>query len=122
MAGTGAGTGDTVPIAEPSLDVFDLHRRVTEEYRSYVESFIRIRADDIRRVVEAELDAGRLCPPPLVQLNPSYVRRVTVDDLARRECCIRAAPTSSAAMVRPSSSMPTRRRRCASPPGASRTS
>jgi ATP-dependent helicase YprA (DUF1998 family)/very-short-patch-repair endonuclease len=56
------------------MDVFDLRNTLVSQYRQYVQSFIRIRDQDIKARVEAELDQGLLWPVPLVQLNPFFER------------------------------------------------
>jgi superfamily II DNA/RNA helicase len=73
------------------LDVFDLRRRVIDEYAAFSRSFTRIAARDIADVVEAEYERGRYWPEPLIQINPNYRRSGTVADLVRdgmlhREC------------------------------------
>ena len=42
------------------MDVFDLRRRVIDDYAGYVRSFFAIRDERIRARVDAELAAGRL--------------------------------------------------------------
>ena len=54
------------------MDSFKIHGQVIADYREYIESFINIRDEEIRDVVEKALSEGRLWPEPLIQLNPSY--------------------------------------------------
>ncbi|GIV88246.1 MAG: DEAD/DEAH box helicase [Chloroflexus sp.] len=68
----------------PPASIFDLHTGVIEEYRSFVESFIHIADDRIRKTVTQALDDRHLWPEPFVQLSPAYAPDETVDDLARR--------------------------------------
>jgi hypothetical protein len=60
--------------AEPSktLDIFNLRDEVIEDYRTYIESFLKIRDPKVETFVQTELDKGELWPDSLVQLNPSY--------------------------------------------------
>ena len=44
------------------MDVFYLRDRLVEDYREYVESFIRIKDERIRSTVEEAIDAGLLWP------------------------------------------------------------
>jgi hypothetical protein len=55
-----------------SLDVFDLHRRVIDDYAGYVRRYFAIRDERIRARVDAELAAGRLWPEPCIQVSPVY--------------------------------------------------
>lgn len=63
------------------MNVFELHGRVIEDYRLYVESFIRIKDERIRQLVEGEIDRGLLWPEALVQLSPSFEQGGSIDDL-----------------------------------------
>ena len=63
------------------MNVFDLHGRLIEDYRLYVESFIQIKDEHILEKVDQEIDDGLLWPPPLVQLNPSFESGGLIADL-----------------------------------------
>jgi ATP-dependent helicase YprA (DUF1998 family) len=63
------------------MDVFDLRRRLVDDYASYTRSFIKIADPIIRQKVDAELDAGAFWPEPLLQLNPTFRPGGTIDDL-----------------------------------------
>jgi len=63
------------------MDVFDLRERVVTEYRNYVQGFLRIADERIRRFVINVLERGDLWPDPLVQLNPGYEYGGYVRDL-----------------------------------------
>jgi hypothetical protein len=63
------------------LDVFALRDRLIGDYADYVRSFIEIRDSRIREQVQRELEAGRLWPDPLIQLNPGFEPGGSVDDL-----------------------------------------
>ena len=54
------------------MDVFGLRTRLVDDYSSYIQSFIQIRDDRIRHLVDSELASGLLWPDPLIQLNPSF--------------------------------------------------
>jgi hypothetical protein len=66
------------------LDVFNLRRRVIEEYAAFSRSFTRIAAADIASAVAAECTHERYWPEPLVQIKPNYERNGTVGDLVRQ--------------------------------------
>jgi ATP-dependent helicase YprA (DUF1998 family) len=62
-------------------DVFGFRDRLIEEYSAFSRSFTHIDATDIARAVEAEYARGRYWPEPLIQINPNYRRKGTIDDL-----------------------------------------
>ncbi len=55
------------------MDVFAFREELVSEYERFSRSFIRIRAADIRAVVDEAYDSGRFWPAPLIQLNPNFV-------------------------------------------------
>ena len=63
------------------MNVFKLRNDLISEYDSYISSFININDDRIRNYVDMELDEGLLWPNPLIQLNPSYEKGASVDEL-----------------------------------------
>jgi ATP-dependent helicase YprA (DUF1998 family) len=64
------------------VEVFDLRERLVGDYADYTRSFISIRDERIRDLVESELDSGLLWPEPIVQLNPSFEAGEWIDELA----------------------------------------
>jgi hypothetical protein len=62
-------------------NVFEFRDQLVEEYSSFSRSFTRIAAPDIRQEVERQYDAGRYWPEPLIQINPNYQRKGTVQQL-----------------------------------------
>jgi DEAD/DEAH box helicase len=67
------------------MDSFKIHGQVISDYRGYIESFINIRDEDIRAVVNEALSKGRLWPEPLIQFNPSYRMTGSLADLVQKE-------------------------------------
>ncbi len=63
------------------MNVFQLRDRLVSGYSDYVRSFIHIRDDRIRDLVDSELDEGLLWPDPLIQLNPSFESGGWIEDL-----------------------------------------
>lgn len=63
------------------MNVFELRRRLINDYADYVRSFIRIRDPRIKACVDEHLDDGLLWPDPLIQLNPSFEQGESIDDL-----------------------------------------
>lgn len=62
-------------------NVFGFRDQLISEYSSFSRSFSRIAAPDIRDEVERQYADGRYWPEPLVQINPNYQRKGTVQAL-----------------------------------------
>jgi hypothetical protein len=63
------------------VDVFSLRNNVIGDYGTYVRSFLTIKDERIRRLVQEEMDGGFLWPDPLIQLNPSFEAGETLQEL-----------------------------------------
>lgn len=63
-------------------NVFTFRDRIIKEYSVFSRSFTRIAADDIRQEVSSQYDEGRYWPEPLIQINPNYQRKGSVQQLA----------------------------------------
>ncbi|MBP7570562.1 MAG: DEAD/DEAH box helicase [Acidobacteria bacterium] len=63
------------------MDVFALRDALVADYESYIRSFINIRDEQIRTLLDRELSGGLLWPEPLVQLNPSFEPGEPIADL-----------------------------------------
>jgi superfamily II DNA/RNA helicase len=63
------------------LNVFNWRDQLIAEYRMFSRSFVRIEATDIRKEVERQYARGRYWPEPLIQINPNYQRKGTVQQL-----------------------------------------
>jgi hypothetical protein len=73
------------PISSPqSLDIFNLRDEVIDDYRRYIESFLKIRDPRVEAFVDQELERGELWPDPLVQLNPAYKSSSTATELVQQ--------------------------------------
>ncbi|MGE5113697.1 MAG: hypothetical protein ACM3JB_22770, partial [Acidobacteriaceae bacterium] len=66
------------------MDVFALRDRVVDDYKRYIESFVRIRDERIEKFVRNEFASGVLWPDPVLQLNPAYEPGPTLDDLVAK--------------------------------------
>ncbi len=64
-------------------NVFDFRDQLVEEYSLFSRSFTRIAAADIQKEVDRQYAAGRYWPEPLIQINPNYQRKGTVQQLAQ---------------------------------------
>jgi ATP-dependent helicase YprA (DUF1998 family)/very-short-patch-repair endonuclease len=66
------------------MDVFALRNQVVDDYKRYIESFVRIRDKRVEQFVRQQFDSGALWPDPILQLNPAYELVETIDELATR--------------------------------------
>lgn len=64
------------------MNVFDVHKRIIDDYERYIRSFITISDPEIQAKVEGELKKGKLWPQPLLHFNPSYESAGPVNQLA----------------------------------------
>jgi superfamily II DNA/RNA helicase len=72
------------PAESAILDVFNLRDEVIQDYRTYIESFLKIRDPLVQTFVHQALDRGELWIDPLVQLNPLYKPGQTVTELVHQ--------------------------------------
>ena len=63
------------------MDALSLHSKILEGYQDYIRSFIDIHDRDIREKVEESLRTRKLWPEPLIQFNPSFEKKGSVDSL-----------------------------------------
>jgi len=61
--------------------VFKIHEGIVSDYKSYVSSFISIKNDTIREIVENDIDLGKLWPEALLRFNPSFEKGQSVKSL-----------------------------------------
>src|SRR4029453_4541256 len=65
------------------MDVFELDRSVVADYEKFSRSFSLIKADDLKRGIDAIYAGRRFWPEPLLQLNPHYAPGGSIGDLVR---------------------------------------
>ena len=58
------------------MDVFALRNRVVDDYKRYIESFVRIRDEYIEKFVREKFASGALWPDPILQ-QPSFSASMT---------------------------------------------
>ena len=68
-----------------SFDVFSIHEKVIEDYKSFVSSFINIKDDKIKKNVEEEIEKGRFWPEPLIRFNPSFEQGESLQSLCNKD-------------------------------------
>ena len=66
------------------MNVFRLREKLISDYANFISSFINIREDLIKHLVDQELNQGLLWPDPLIQLNPSFEPGEWIDDLVKK--------------------------------------
>ena len=64
------------------FDAFALRERVVQEYRDYVESFVRVLDPGIDQFVRKQLEKWELWPDAVLQLNPAYEQAEMLGELA----------------------------------------
>ncbi len=65
------------------MDVFAFRNEIIAEYARFTRSFTRIKAQDIRKVVDAAYESERFWPAPLIQLNPNFVLGKDIEGLVQ---------------------------------------
>ena len=66
------------------MNVFELRKKVIEDYSRYVRSFISIRDARIKERVERDLEEGLLWPQARIGLNPAFAEGAWIDDLVAK--------------------------------------
>lgn len=64
-------------------NVFQFRDNLISEYSLFSRSFVKVSASDIKKLIEEEYKNSRYWPDPLVQINPNYLRKGTVQDLVK---------------------------------------
>ena len=63
------------------MDVFEFRQRLIKDYADYLFSFVHIRNQRIRKLVDEARKSEIFWPEPLLQLNPRFETGKTIDDL-----------------------------------------
>ena len=64
------------------MDVFDLRRQIVDDYATFARSFTRIKAEDLRKQVDAIYSKDQFWPEPLLQISPHFQPAASVDELS----------------------------------------
>lgn len=67
------------------MNIFNIHSQIITSYRNYIESFVNIRDERIKKTITDEINSGKLWPEPLIQLNPTYQSGGSIEDLCKTE-------------------------------------
>ena len=62
------------------MDAFLLRQEIVNQYQSYIESFINILDNRIKKEVNATVRRGLLWPDPLIQINPKFQTGESISD------------------------------------------
>ena len=62
-------------------DVFELRKKIIEDYKEFSTSFTKIQASDIKEKIDNEYANGRYWPDAMIQINPHYKSSRTIKDL-----------------------------------------
>ena len=71
----GPSIRETAGLVEDLWTYSKLRESVVDEYKDYVESFVRIHDERVDDFVRTRLAAGELWPDAVLQLNPAFVAR-----------------------------------------------
>ncbi len=69
------------------MDAFNTHHEVLDSYQRYLKSFLNIRDDQIRTVVEAAFNNRQFIPDARFQFNPSFDLSVSMENLVAEKTC-----------------------------------
>lgn len=61
------------------MNIFEYHKGLIGDFSSYIDGFISIKDERIRKVVDDCLEDGTLWPDPLIQLNPSFEMEKSIE-------------------------------------------
>ncbi len=64
------------------MNIFSLHSSIIHDYKSYIKSFLSIKDNRIKEVVEKAFEESGFMPEPLIQFNPSFEKGETLKELA----------------------------------------
>ncbi len=54
------------------MDILNFHKKLINNYKTYIQSFLNIKDPSILNFVDSEIDNKKLWPEPLVQFNPTF--------------------------------------------------
>jgi len=63
------------------MDILNFHKKLIENYKTNIQSFVNIKDRKIAEFVEKEISEKKLWPEPLVQFNPTFEKGRLLSDL-----------------------------------------
>ncbi|WP_329356568.1 protein kinase domain-containing protein [Streptomyces anulatus] len=73
------------PLSGSAMDVFGVHAKLIDDYRSFTEAGTVIRDERVKDFVRKDLDAKSQWPNPWLSLNPFFASAGTVAELAAQQ-------------------------------------
>ena len=67
------------------MQAFKNHKRIIDDYREFLKSFLNINDERIKAEVEEKLHNDSYLPEPLIQFNPTYKAGISIDELSTIE-------------------------------------
>lgn len=67
------------------MDAFKTHKKVVDNYKNYLSSFLNIADQRISNEVEKVINGEGIIPEPLIQFNPSFQKGETLSDLVDKD-------------------------------------
>lgn len=65
------------------MDILNFHKRLIDNYKTYIQSFLNIKDPTILKFVDSEINNKKLWPEPLVQFNPTFESGHSISDLVK---------------------------------------
>lgn len=66
-----------------SMDILNFHKRLINNYKTYIQSFLNIKDPSILNFVDNEINNKKLWPEPLVQFNPTFEKGRPLSNLVQ---------------------------------------
>src|SRR5665648_217288 len=65
------------------MDILKFHKKLIDNYKTYIQSFLNIKDPSILEFVDSEIDNNKLWPEPLVQFNPTFEKGRSLSELVK---------------------------------------
>ena len=65
------------------MDILNFHKKLINNYKSYIQSFLNIKDPSILNFVDKEISNKKLWPEPLVQFNPTFEKGRPISTLVQ---------------------------------------
>lgn len=65
------------------MDILNFHKKLINNYKTYIQSFLNIKDPRILNFVDSEIDNKKLWPEPLVQFNPTFEKGKPLSTLVK---------------------------------------
>lgn len=65
------------------MDILNFHKKLINNYKTYIQSFLNIKDSKILNFVDTEIGNKKLWPEPLVQFNPTFEKGLPLTNLVK---------------------------------------